>query len=93
MEGRQYYCNKFRRAQQRLKVQNDLPTQRELEILEGIAKGHPTKELALLLHISENTVENHRKNLFRKLQAHNMAELIVKSIAAGYIDPEKLSKG
>lgn len=92
MDGRQYYCSKFRRAQQRLQVQNDIPTQRELEILESIAQGCSTKEIARTLHLSENTVENHRKNLFRKLHAHNMADLIIRAIAAGYIDPEETAK-
>ena len=53
--------------------------------------GFSTKEIATCLFISENTVENHRKSLFRKLQVKNMAELIVKSIAAGYINPEEIS--
>lgn len=90
MEGRQYYCAKFKQAQKRLLLQNEVPTQRELQVLRAIACGYSTKEIAIMLYISENTVENHRKNLFRKLQAHNMAELIVKSIAAGYIVPEEI---
>ena len=57
-----------------------------------IAKGYSTKEIAVKLFISENTVENHRKSLFRKLKASNMADLIVKSIAAGYINPDEIVK-
>ena len=90
MEGRQFYCTKFKRSQQRLQLQNDLPTPRELQVLEAIARGLSTKEIAHSLYISENTVENHRKSLFRKLQAHNMADLIVRSIASGYINPEEM---
>ena len=89
-EGRQYYCQKFKRSQKILSLQNAIPSNRELEVLEEIAKGYSTKEIASRLFISENTVENHRKNLFKKLHAHNMAELIVKSIGAGYITPENL---
>ncbi len=43
-----------------------------------------------MLYISENTVENHRKSLFRKLKARNMAEMIVRAIAQGYLNPEEL---
>ena len=89
-EGRQYYSPKFKKSQKVLSLQNDIPSPREIEVLEAIAKGYSTKEIASQLFISENTVENHRKSLFKKLHAHNMAELIVKSIGAGYINPDNL---
>jgi len=88
--GRQYYSPKFRRSQTRLELQSDIPTQRELEVLREVARGHSTKTIGAMLYISENTVENHRKSLFRKLRAHNMAEMIVKAIAQGYLNPEEL---
>lgn len=87
---RQYFCKKFRRAQSSLQPQDQIISNRELEVLVQIAKGYSTKEIATNLFISENTVENHRKNLFHKLQAHNMADLIIKTIAAGYINPEEI---
>lgn len=90
-EGRRYYCPKFRKSQKALSLQNDIPTTREIEVLGCIAKGLSTKEIASRLFISENTVENHRKNLFKKLNAHNMAGLVVKAIAAGYLNPEELN--
>ena len=90
--GQTYYCRKFRKTQDRLKVQNDNLTDRELDVLQYIAKGFSTKEISTLLFISENTVENHRKSLFRKMQCHNMADLIVKAIAIGYIDPKEIAK-
>ena len=88
--GRQYFCKKFRRAQSSLQPQDQIISNRELEVLVQIAKGYSTKEIATNLFISENTVENHRKNLFHKLQAHNMADLIIKTIATGYINPEEI---
>ena len=91
IEGRQFFCDRFKRSQKRLQLQNDVPTQRELQVLEAIARGQSTKEIAYRLYISENTVENHRKSLFRKLQAHNMADLIIRAIASGYIKPEELA--
>lgn len=49
---------------------------RETEVLECIATGLTTHEIASKLFISKNTVETHRKNLLYKLKARNTAELI-----------------
>ena len=49
-----------------------------------------SKEIAEYLFISENTVEAHRKNLFFKLKARNIADLIVKAISRGYINPSEI---
>lgn len=88
--GHQFFCKKFRKSQNSLQTHDQILSDRELEVLTYIAKGYSTKEIATSLYISENTVENHRKSLFRKLQVKNMAELIIKSIAAGLIDPKAL---
>ena len=90
-QGHQYFCTKYKKGQRQILVQNDIPTSREIDVLREIAQGHSTKEIATHLFISENTVENHRKNLFRKLKAVNMASLIVKAIAAGYINPDEIA--
>jgi DNA-binding NarL/FixJ family response regulator len=49
---------------------------REQEVLECIASGLTTHEIADKLFISKNTVETHRKNLLYKLKAKNTAELV-----------------
>ena len=49
---------------------------REKEVLECIATGRTTHEIAEQLFISKNTVETHRKNLLYKLKARNTAELV-----------------
>ena len=72
--------------------QSEVPSHREIEVLTYIAKGYSTKEISSCLFISENTVENHRKSLFRKLHVHNMVALIIKAIAIGYLDLEEISK-
>ena len=55
-------------------------TFREREILSLVSSGLTTKEIAHRLGISHHTVESHRKNLLRKCQAKNSAELIQKSL-------------
>ncbi len=49
---------------------------REKEVLDCIASGLTTPEIAEQLFISKNTVETHRKNLLYKLKARNTAELV-----------------
>ena len=90
--GQQYFCRKFRQSQEQIKVSHNVLTARETEVLREIAKGYPTKLIGPRLFISENTVETHRQALFNKLRAHNMADLIVKAIAAGYINPDEIVK-
>lgn len=58
---------------------------REKQILGKIIEGRLTKEIADELQISKNTVENHRAKLFRKLEVQNVAELIKKAMALGYL--------
>lgn len=87
--GKQYYNNEFKKTQERLRLQNDIPSNRELEVLKYIAQGLSTKEIGKKLFISENTVSNHRKSLFHKLQAKNMVDLIVKAITGGYLNLNK----
>lgn len=51
-------------------------TKREQQILECIASGMINKVISSELHISSKTVEMHRANVMRKMQARNIAELI-----------------
>jgi DNA-binding NarL/FixJ family response regulator len=52
-----------------------LLTDREIEILQAIAEGGTTKEIASRLSISVKTVETHRQQLMEKLDMHSVAEL------------------
>lgn len=51
-------------------------TERELEILVLIAQENSSQQIADKLFISINTVETHRKNIFRKLNIKNLAGII-----------------
>lgn len=51
-------------------------TPREREIIQLIAEGKSTKEVAQKLGISVKTAETHRTNLMRKLDLHSVAELV-----------------
>jgi DNA-binding NarL/FixJ family response regulator len=54
-------------------------SKREIEILRLISLGCSTKDIANQLHVSNETVKSHRKNLFKKLSAINSANLIRKA--------------
>lgn len=56
--------NKFRLSKQ------------EKEIIRYIVEGKTSKEIAVLLFITKNTVDTHRKNISRKLEINNNSSLI-----------------
>ncbi len=53
---------------------------REKEVLELVAKGKSTKQIADQLSISTRTVESHRINMLKKMKVSNSAELIKKAL-------------
>jgi DNA-binding NarL/FixJ family response regulator len=50
-------------------------TPREREVLQLLAEGKSTKEIASSLHVSVKTVETHRNKIMEKLDIHSIAEL------------------
>lgn len=51
-------------------------SKREKEVLKHFANGFKTREIAEMLDLSFHTVNNHRKNLLKKLQIKNLAALV-----------------
>ena len=60
-------------------------TRRERQILQLIAESNSTKKIAEKLDISVKTAENHRTNLMRKLDLHDIASLTRYAINNGLI--------
>ena len=58
-------------------------TDREREILNLIAKGHPNPAIAKQLHLSTKTVGNYVSNIFTKLQVADRAQAIIRAREAG----------
>lgn len=54
----------------------DFFSDRELDILKCLLKGNESKEIAEKLFISPNTVDNHRKNMIRKMDARDTTALV-----------------
>lgn len=62
-------------------------TAREREVLEGVARGRTTKEIAAEFNISARTVETHRAAIMRKLDIRSVALLTQFAIREGLIEP------
>ncbi|HNC23847.1 MAG TPA: response regulator transcription factor [Opitutaceae bacterium] len=68
---------------------SDFLTDREREILQLVAESHSTREIAAKLGISVKTVDNHRTNLMRKLNLHDVASLTRYALEVGLIEQKK----
>jgi DNA-binding NarL/FixJ family response regulator len=55
-------------------------TPREREVIQLLAEGKSSKEVASLLNLSTKTAETHRSNIMRKLGFHSIRDLVVYSI-------------
>ena len=60
-------------------------TSREIEIIQLLADGLYTKEIAEKLFISDKTVERHKTNILKKLMLRNTAQLVKDAITKGII--------
>lgn len=63
----------------------ELLTPRERELLQLLAEGQTTKEIAAALNLSPHTVDTHRGNLMQKLNLHSIPELILYAVRKGVI--------
>ena len=55
-------------------------TSREREVIQLVAEGKSTKEVAVALGLSVKTADTHRSNLMRKLGVHSVSELVLYAI-------------
>jgi len=62
-------------------------TARERQILQLVAEGNTTKEIARLLNVSFKTAESHRNHIMKKLDIHEVAGLVRYAIRQGLLHP------
>jgi DNA-binding NarL/FixJ family response regulator len=55
-------------------------TPREREVIQLLAEGKSSKEVACLLNLSTKTAETHRSNIMRKLDFHSIRDLVVYAV-------------
>jgi len=60
-------------------------TPREREVIQLVAEGKSTKEVATALSLSVKTAETHRTNLMRKLDLHSVADLTLYAVRNGIV--------
>lgn len=63
----------------------DLLTSREREVIQLLAEGRTSKEVAVTLNLSVKTAETHRTNLMRKLNLHSVADLTRYAVRNGIV--------
>ena len=63
-----------------------LLSEREREVLQLLAEGKSTKEIAASLFVSVKTIETHRQNIMKKLGIYNIPDLVKYAIREGLID-------
>jgi len=62
-------------------------TAREREIVQLLAEGKSSKEVAVALGISVKTADTHRSNIMRKLEIHSVSELVRYAVKNNMIEP------
>src|SRR5271165_3214258 len=64
---------------------NEVLTGREREVIQLLAEGKTSKEVAVTLNLSVKTAETHRTNLMRKLDLHSVADLTRYAVRNGIV--------
>ena len=67
----------------------DVLTPRQREILQLVAEGHTSKDIALRLGLSIKTVEAHRAQIMERLDVHEITGLVRFAIRAGLVTSDK----
>ena len=61
-------------------------TSRQREIIQLLAEGKSSKEVAVALNLSVKTAETHRANIMRKLQYHSVSEVVRYAVRNGIVE-------
>lgn len=85
LAGGTYVDKTLAAAVERTDSQRHVLTRRELEVLELVARGLKSKDIAERLFISVKTVEKHRSNILRKAGVHSVARLVAWAREAGLL--------
>jgi len=65
-------------------------TPREREVVQLLAEGKSTKEVASVLNLSTKTAETHRSNIMRKLGIHSVSELVLYAVRNNIVQVQVL---
>ncbi len=62
---------------------------REMEVVKLISEGYTNSQIAVVLHISNHTVNTHRKNIMRKIGVGNTAGIVIFAVKTNLVSPDK----
>ena len=82
-----FLANRGSRVTDPAEIMRNRLTMREREILQLLAEGKSTKEVASALGIATKTSDTHRTNIMRKLDVHSVAELVRYAIRNKVLEP------
>ncbi len=85
--GETYFCSEVANRTRGEHSSRQL-TSRQREVLQLLAEGNTTREIATILHISPKTVEAHRNNIMSRLDIHNLPGLVKYAIRSGVVAVE-----
>lgn len=63
-------------------------TDREMEVLQLVARGYTNKAIGVQLGISDRTVQGHLAHIFSKLQASSRTEAVMRAVSLGWISQD-----
>jgi DNA-binding NarL/FixJ family response regulator len=75
------------RPRQRTETRPDVPnlTERELQVLHGMAQGRSNAEIGRELYLSEDTIKTHARRLFRKMGVNDRAQAVASGFRWGLV--------
>lgn len=85
-DGQKFFCNRVLDLLMENKMKKtdargaSALSQREIQIIRYISEGLSTQQIADKLHLSPHTINAHRKNILKKLDANTPIELILKAL-------------
>ena len=80
------FATMVKRRDERSQMPGPRLTERELQVLQLVAKGMNNKDIGDELFISENTVKNHVRNILEKLLLHSRMEAVVYAVREKLLD-------
>lgn len=66
-------------------IHSDGLTQREVEILVGVANGLSSRELSARLFVSESTIKSHLRAIYRKINVHDRSQAVAYALRKGFV--------
>lgn len=80
-------CRQEKQKRQELQARLDTLTLKEREVMMKLVQGKSIKVIAYELNITHKTVDNHKTSIMRKMQVHNLVELVHIALFCNLLPP------